>query len=242
MPRDLGDFHVIVNVPEFMVRVVEDGTVVHETRVIVGKPTNPTPIFSNAMSHLIVNPYWNVPASIISKEMMPEIRNDPYGYFARQGYEVFVRVGGKLPTGRSALDRLVLGRSARTCRSARSPATSTRSAASSSCSRISTRSICTTRRRSRCSSAISAPSAMAACAWRTRSISPTRCSPSRRRSGTRRGSKSSSAGRSGASTSTPTVPVHLAYFTDWVGPDGELQPLRRHLRLRRADVGLSRVY
>ncbi len=95
MPRDLGDFHVTVNVPEFVVRVVEDGTVVHETRVIVGKPTNPTPIFSNAISHLIVNPYWNVPVSIIGKEMMPEIRNDPYGYFARQGYEVFVRVGGR---------------------------------------------------------------------------------------------------------------------------------------------------
>ncbi len=96
MPRDLGAFHIIVNVPEFMVRVVEDGVLVHETRVIVGKPTNPTPIFSNAMSFLIVNPYWNVPASIISKEMLPEIRNDPYGYFARQGYEVFVRVNGRM--------------------------------------------------------------------------------------------------------------------------------------------------
>ncbi len=96
MPRDLGAFHIMVNVPEFMVRVFDNGSVVHETRVIVGKPTNPTPIFSNAVSYLIVNPYWNVPASIISKEMLPEIRNDPYGYFARQGYEVFVRVGGRM--------------------------------------------------------------------------------------------------------------------------------------------------
>jgi len=32
MPHDLGTFHVIVNVPEYMVRVVEDGSVVHETR------------------------------------------------------------------------------------------------------------------------------------------------------------------------------------------------------------------
>jgi murein L,D-transpeptidase YcbB/YkuD len=96
MPRELGPFHVTVNVPEFMVRVVENGAVVHETRVVVGKPTNRTPTFSNAISYLIVNPYWNVPTSILSKEMLPEIQADPYSYFARQGYQVFARVGGKM--------------------------------------------------------------------------------------------------------------------------------------------------
>jgi len=96
MPRNLGAFHVIVNVPEFVVRVVENGSAVHETRVVVGKPTNRTPTFSSAISYLIVNPYWNVPTSIVSKEMLPEIQADPYGYFARQGYQVFARVGGKM--------------------------------------------------------------------------------------------------------------------------------------------------
>ncbi len=95
MPRDLGKFYVMVNVPEFEVRVVNDGDTVHETRVIVGKPTNPTPIFSNKISFLIVNPYWNVPASIVRNEMLPEIRSNPYGYFARRGYQVFTRVGGR---------------------------------------------------------------------------------------------------------------------------------------------------
>ena len=95
MPRDLGAFHVMVNVPEFMVRVVDNGSVVHETRVIVGKPTNATPTFSHVMSHLVVNPYWNVPSSIVSKEMIPEIRSNP-GFFARGGYQVFARVGGKM--------------------------------------------------------------------------------------------------------------------------------------------------
>src|SRR3954454_14960982 len=70
MPADLGAAHVIVNIPEFMVRVVQDGAVVHATRVVVGKPTNPTPTFSNAMSHIVVNPYWNVPTSIVTNEMM----------------------------------------------------------------------------------------------------------------------------------------------------------------------------
>jgi murein L,D-transpeptidase YcbB/YkuD len=96
MPRDFGAFHILVNVPEFTVRVVDHGTVAHQTRVIVGKPTNPTPTFSNTMSHVIVNPYWNVPTSIVRNEMLPEIRANPYGYFANGAYEVFARVGGRM--------------------------------------------------------------------------------------------------------------------------------------------------
>jgi murein L,D-transpeptidase YcbB/YkuD len=76
--------------------VVDEGTVVHETRVIVGKPANPTPTFSNAISHLVVNPYWNVPTSILRNEMLPEIRANPYGYFARHGYQVLANVGGRM--------------------------------------------------------------------------------------------------------------------------------------------------
>ena len=95
MPRDLGGFHVMVNVPEFMVRVVKDGATAHETRVIVGSAKNSTPTFSHVIDHLIVNPYWNVPASIIANEMLPEIRQNPYGYFGRHGYEVFARINGR---------------------------------------------------------------------------------------------------------------------------------------------------
>jgi murein L,D-transpeptidase YcbB/YkuD len=96
MPRDLGKLHVMVNVPEFLVRVVDDGTVAHETRVIVGKPRNPTPTFSHSMSHIIVNPYWNVPVSILRNEMLPEIQANPWGYFRHYGYEVLANVGGRM--------------------------------------------------------------------------------------------------------------------------------------------------
>jgi murein L,D-transpeptidase YcbB/YkuD len=95
LPRDLGDFHVAVNVPEFQLRIVRDGKPVHQTRIIVGTPRNPTPTFSNAIDHLIVNPFWNVPASILSKEMLPEIQRDPYGYFAKYNYQVLYRWEGK---------------------------------------------------------------------------------------------------------------------------------------------------
>lgn len=94
MPRDLGAFHVMVNVPEFMVRVVDGGAVVHQTRVVVGTPKNRTPTFSHVMDHLVVNPYWNVPTSIVAEEMLPAVRRNP-GYFSRGGYEVFARIRGR---------------------------------------------------------------------------------------------------------------------------------------------------
>jgi murein L,D-transpeptidase YcbB/YkuD len=88
LPRDLGSEYVLVNIPEYMVRVVRDGVVTHETRVVVGTAANQTPVFSDKMEYLVVNPSWNVPNSIATNEMLPEILADPAGYFQRTGYEV----------------------------------------------------------------------------------------------------------------------------------------------------------
>ncbi|MEM8665407.1 MAG: L,D-transpeptidase family protein, partial [Pseudomonadota bacterium] len=52
---------------------------------------HPTPIFSDEIEHVVVNPYWNVPVSIASKEMLGGIQKNPAGYFARRGYEAVVR-------------------------------------------------------------------------------------------------------------------------------------------------------
>ena len=57
LPHDLGAFYVNVNIPEFMVRVMEDGKPVHTTRVVVGKPDKQTPIISNEMQEIVFNPY-----------------------------------------------------------------------------------------------------------------------------------------------------------------------------------------
>jgi murein L,D-transpeptidase YcbB/YkuD len=72
LPRDMGETRVEVNIPDFELAVVRNGMVAHRTRVIVGKEETPTPIFSDAMQYIIVNPYWNVPQSIIQKEMLPK--------------------------------------------------------------------------------------------------------------------------------------------------------------------------
>ncbi|HSG94690.1 MAG TPA: peptidoglycan-binding protein, partial [Afifellaceae bacterium] len=93
MPRHLGGFNVMVNVPEFRLRVMSEGQSVHETRVIVGKRKNPTPVFSDEIEHIVVNPYWNVPASILRDEMLPSAQRDPY-FFTDNGYQVLATVRG----------------------------------------------------------------------------------------------------------------------------------------------------
>lgn len=87
LPKNLGQKHVFVNQAAFQVRVVENGEVIHKTKVIVGKERHPTPLFSDEMETVVFNPYWNVPRSITRNEFMPKIWDDP-SYLDRNGYEV----------------------------------------------------------------------------------------------------------------------------------------------------------
>ena len=81
LPQDLGPFYVTVNIPEFMLHVVEEGKVVHTTRVVVGKPDKQTPIFSQDMQEIVFNPFWNVPNSIKTEELLPYLTQGG-GWFA----------------------------------------------------------------------------------------------------------------------------------------------------------------
>ncbi|MFG1461326.1 L,D-transpeptidase family protein [Xanthobacter sp. DSM 24535] len=97
LPRDIGTTRVMVNIPEFLVRIYDDGREVHEARVVVGKPETPTPLLSHDMEYVVLNPYWNIPPSIARKEMLPKLQADPY-FLARQGMEV-VRNGRVVDPG-----------------------------------------------------------------------------------------------------------------------------------------------
>jgi L,D-transpeptidase YcbB len=90
LPRDLGASYILVNIPEYQLRMVRNGFEVLQTRVIVGKTETPTPIFSGDMDHLIVNPYWNIPPSIALKEMLPKLQSDPYA-LQQKGFEIVKR-------------------------------------------------------------------------------------------------------------------------------------------------------
>jgi len=108
MPRDLGHDRIEVNVPDFEVVLIRDDIEVARHRVVVGKTETPTPIFSHVMQFLIVNPYWNVPPSILKKEMLPKLANDP-NYLHRLGYEVFKK-NGRLVVRQPPGERNALGR------------------------------------------------------------------------------------------------------------------------------------
>lgn len=108
LPPDLGKSHIIVNVPEYQMRVVRDGKVVHHARVIVGKPDSATPIFSHRMDHVIVNPSWYVPPSILKKEFLPGLAADP-NYAARRGYVVTRGRNGAISVRQPPGERNALG-------------------------------------------------------------------------------------------------------------------------------------
>jgi murein L,D-transpeptidase YcbB/YkuD len=84
MPADLGNYYIQVNIPEFKFRVVADGKVIHEERIVSGRPDAQSPIFSETMKTVVIQPRWNVPDSIKIKELLPSLRGggDP---LRRQG-------------------------------------------------------------------------------------------------------------------------------------------------------------
>ncbi|HEY1736454.1 MAG TPA: L,D-transpeptidase family protein, partial [Methylovirgula sp.] len=107
LPRDLGKDRIEVNVPDFTVAVFRDDALATRHKVIVGKPATPTPLFSNEMKFIIVNPVWNVPPSIIRKEMLPRLAQDP-DYLTRAGFEVS-NFHGRLVVRQPPGDRNALG-------------------------------------------------------------------------------------------------------------------------------------
>jgi len=87
MPTDLGSFHVFVNIPEYRLYIRDAGREAYTTRVVVGTPRNQTPIFSDNIRHIVVNPYWNVPSSILRNEVAPAVLRNP-GYLSGQNMEL----------------------------------------------------------------------------------------------------------------------------------------------------------
>ena len=86
-PRDLGDRYVLVNVPAYILQVMEGSEPVLSMRVIVGKPATPTPLFSDEMTYVVFSPYWNIPQNILRDETLPRVMKDP-DFLRRNNMEV----------------------------------------------------------------------------------------------------------------------------------------------------------
>ncbi len=88
VPENLGPRYVMVNIPGFELRLMENQALVLSIRAIVGQKDRPTPVLSGQLTYLEVNPYWNVPQKIARQDLLPKIQADP-GYLNRQGIRVF---------------------------------------------------------------------------------------------------------------------------------------------------------
>ncbi len=108
-PRDLGSAHVIVNQPDFTLKVMHDGAQVWTTRIVIGKPSMPTPLLSETMKFITVNPTWHVPPSIVHNEYLPALAQDPT-VLSRMGLRVSYSGGGvsiwQPPGANNALGRI----------------------------------------------------------------------------------------------------------------------------------------
>ncbi|GJL63751.1 MAG: hypothetical protein NPIRA04_24050 [Nitrospirales bacterium] len=90
LPSELGANYVYVNIPDFMLTAYFEGEQRMKMRVIVGKPMSQTPIFSDTIEYVVFNPYWNVPRSIATEEILPKFLKDPM-YLRSKNYEVVDR-------------------------------------------------------------------------------------------------------------------------------------------------------
>jgi len=108
-PRDLGNTHVVVNEPDFTLKVMVGDNQVWTTRVVIGKPSTPTPLLSETMKSITVNPTWHVPYSIVHNEYLPALEQDPT-VLERMGLRVSYGANGDVQITQPPGDGNALGR------------------------------------------------------------------------------------------------------------------------------------
>ena len=110
MPHDLGNTYVMVNIPDFTLKVVQDGTTIWQTNIVAGKVGDQaTPLLTETMKYITVNPTWNVPPSIIRNEYLPALARDPNA-LARIGLQIGRNSDGSIRIYQPPGERNALGR------------------------------------------------------------------------------------------------------------------------------------
>ena len=115
LPRDLGapsigDAYVILNIPDYTLKVMQHGEQVWTTRVVTGQPgIHATPLLTETMKYITVNPTWNVPPSIIYNEYLPALQQDPT-VLERMGLKLEHGPDGSIHISQPPGERNALGR------------------------------------------------------------------------------------------------------------------------------------
>src|SRR4051794_40108287 len=115
LPRDLGvpslgDAYVILNIPDYTLKVMQRGQQVWTTRVVTGKPgQHATPLLTETMKYITINPTWNVPPSIVYNEYLPALQQDPT-VLQRMGLKLSQNRDGSVHISQPPGERNALGR------------------------------------------------------------------------------------------------------------------------------------
>ena len=101
---------IVVNIPEFVLHLYEGNQKVFDMDVVVGKEGHNTMMFNGDLNQVVFSPYWNVPPSIVRKEIMPEMEKNP-GYLSKENMEITGNEDGlpvirQRPGGKNALGRV----------------------------------------------------------------------------------------------------------------------------------------
>jgi murein L,D-transpeptidase YcbB/YkuD len=109
IPHNLGKNYVIVNLPDFTLRVMRQGKQLWMAKIVAGKTVTPTPLISAQMKSITVNPVWNVPASIANNEYLPLLQQDPT-ILQRMGLIVSYNPDGSIHLAQPPGEQNALGR------------------------------------------------------------------------------------------------------------------------------------
>jgi murein L,D-transpeptidase YcbB/YkuD len=96
LPRELGRKHVRVNIADYRLGAWQDGREEFSMRVVVGRKEDSTPVFSDSIVSIQLNPSWNVPPAIAKEEILPELQRDP-AYLESHEMELLAGWGEKAP-------------------------------------------------------------------------------------------------------------------------------------------------
>lgn len=86
---------IFVNIPSYQLFYFRDGQLALQSKVIVGRDDRRTPVMYSKLSNVVVNPPWNIPPTILTKDIIPKLAKNP-GFADSAGYEIFDGNGNKV--------------------------------------------------------------------------------------------------------------------------------------------------
>ena len=108
LPDTMPERYIWVNMPAYYLKVIDTDTIAFESKVIVGKPTTPTPEITSKISDIVLYPTWTVPSSIIEKDILPSLKRNSNALTRRGLYLVNGR-GKKIDAGSINWDKYKKG-------------------------------------------------------------------------------------------------------------------------------------